>query len=76
MAKPVNYSEHIIVNPDILGGRPIVKGTRIPVEIVLERLARDLDTKRLFADYPQLTQEDVKAIYTRRLQDETEEVWL
>lgn len=62
MAKPVHYSDHISVDPEILGGRPVVKGTRIPVEIVLERLAHDLNTKTLFADYPQLTQEDVKAI--------------
>lgn len=61
MAKPVNYSEHIIVNPDTLGGIPVVKGTRIPVEIVLKRLAHDLDTKTLFADYPRLTEDDIKA---------------
>jgi uncharacterized protein (DUF433 family) len=42
-------------------GKPVVKGTRIPNEIVLERLAEDLDTKALFADYPRLTEEDVKA---------------
>lgn len=66
-----NYHEHISINPHILGGKPVIKGTRIPVEIVLARLAHDLDTKTLFVDYPQLTQEDVKAIlhYTQVIFD-------
>ena len=55
------YKDRIIINPEILTGKPVVKGTRIPVELVLERLAEDFDTKMLFEDYPQLTQEDVKA---------------
>jgi len=56
-----NYQDRIIVDPKIMVGKPVVKGTRIPVEIVLERLAEDLDTKTLFEDYPRLTEEDVKA---------------
>ncbi len=56
-----NYQDRIVVNPDILVGKPVVKGTRIPVELVLERLEEDTDTKLLFADYPQLTEADVKA---------------
>lgn len=42
-------------------GKPVIKGTRIPVELVLERLEEDTDTKLLFEDYPQLTNEDIKA---------------
>ena len=55
------YQDRIVVNPHILVGKPVVKGTRIPVELVLERLAEDRDTKLLFEDYPQLTEEDIKA---------------
>ena len=55
------YKDRILVNPEILTGKPVVKGTRIPVELVLERLAENLDPKELFADYPRLTEEDVKA---------------
>ena len=46
------YQDRIVVNPDILVGKPVVKGTRIPVELVLERLADGLDLKTLLADYP------------------------
>src|SRR5690242_6863531 len=57
-----HYYDRIVVDPDILGGKPVVKGTRIPVEIVVERLADDLDLNTLFEDYPRLTKEDVQAI--------------
>ena len=55
------YQDRIIVDPNILAGKPVVKGTRIPVEMVLKRLAQDLDMQTIFAAYPRLTREDVKA---------------
>ena len=55
------YQERIIVDPDILAGKPVVKGNRIPVELVLEYLAYDPDPKTLFEAFPRLTLEDVKA---------------
>ncbi len=61
MTKHINYSEHISINLSILGGKPVIKGTRIPVETILERLAHDLNTKTLFEDYPRLTEDDIKA---------------
>jgi uncharacterized protein (DUF433 family) len=56
-----NYQDRIIVDPRILAGKPVIKGTRIPVKLVLEHLSQNLDTKTLFAAYPRLTEEDVKA---------------
>ena len=44
-------------------GKPVVKGTRIPVELVLEYLARNPNFGDLFADYPRLTMDDVKACF-------------
>lgn len=55
------YQDRIMVDPEILGGKPVVKGTRIPVTLVLKRLAQDLDLTTLLAAYPRLTLEDVKA---------------
>ncbi len=55
------YQERIVISPEILAGKPVIRGTRIPVDLVLERLEEDTDTKLLFADYPQLTTEDIKA---------------
>src|SRR5579871_831458 len=61
MTKQSFYQERIIVDPNILAGKPVVKGTRIPVELVLKRLAQDLDMQTLFEAYPRLTKEDVQA---------------
>jgi uncharacterized protein (DUF433 family) len=56
-----NWRERIVFNPDIQVGKPTVKGTRLSVELVLARLAVDLDLEELFVGYPRLTREDVQA---------------
>ncbi len=55
------YQERIVTNPEILVGKPVVRGTRIPVSLVLKRLSQDLDLQTLFESYPRLTIDDVKA---------------
>ena len=56
-----NYADRIIQDPKIMVGKPVVKGTRIPVELVLGHLAANPDLDELFAAYPRLTIEDVQA---------------
>jgi uncharacterized protein (DUF433 family) len=51
----------IVVDPEIMVGKPVVRGTRIPVELVLQKLASNLDIEGLLIDYPRLTREDIKA---------------
>jgi uncharacterized protein (DUF433 family) len=53
--------DRIIEDPEIMVGKPTVKGTRIPVELVLEQLSYNLDPKELYEAYPRLTEEDVRA---------------
>ena len=68
-AEPVtSYLDRIVVDPKIMLGKPTVRGTRIPVDLVLEQLSYDLDPRELFAAYPRLTEDDVKACiaYARR----------
>ncbi len=69
-----NYQERIVRIPGLVGGKPVIKGTRIPVDLILDRLAYDLDLKTLFEDYPRLTKEDIKAclVYARELVEEEE----
>jgi uncharacterized protein (DUF433 family) len=55
------YQDRIIVDPEILVGKPVVKGTRISVELVLEHLAANLDVQTLLDSYPRLAAEDVQA---------------
>ena len=61
--------DRIVVDPKIMAGKPIVRGTRIPVDLVLKRLSQDLDLEGLFEAYPRLTLDDVKACldYARAL---------
>jgi len=54
-------TKRIVVDPRILAGKPVVKGTRVPVELVLKKLAVNPDLKDFFAAYPRLTVDDVKA---------------
>ena len=55
------YQDRIVADPEIMVGKPVVKGTRIPVELVLAHLAENPDLEDLFAAYPRLKLEDVKA---------------
>jgi uncharacterized protein (DUF433 family) len=55
------YQDRIIQAPDIVVGKPVIKGTRIPVERIIAHLAHNPDLGDLFAAYPELTLEDVKA---------------
>jgi uncharacterized protein (DUF433 family) len=62
-------TERIVEDPAVLGGKPVVKGTRIAVELVLEYLAHNPNFAELFTDYPRLTMDDVRACfaYAQRL---------
>ena len=66
--------ERIVRIPGLVGGKPVIKGTRIPVEMILERLTYDLDLTTLFEDYPDLTEKDIKAClaYAQGLVEEEE----
>ncbi len=55
------YRDRISQDPQVMVGKPVVKGTRIPVELVLAKLAQNPSLDELFTDYPRLTLEDVKA---------------
>ena len=57
------YMERITQNPEVMAGKPVIKGTRIPVERVLAHLAQNPDLSDLFAAYPELTKDDVKASF-------------
>ena len=54
-------SERIVVDPEILAGKPVVRGTRLAVEFILELLAADQSEGEILANYPGLTREDILA---------------
>jgi uncharacterized protein (DUF433 family) len=72
--KQQNYHERIVRIRGVVGGKPVIKGTRIPVDMILERLTNDLDLQTLFEDYPDVTEADIKACvaYAKELVEEEE----
>jgi uncharacterized protein (DUF433 family) len=57
----MDWRERITVNPKVLVGKPIVKGTRISVEFVIDLLARGWTTEEILKEYNHLKPEDVQA---------------
>jgi uncharacterized protein (DUF433 family) len=55
------WPERIIIDPEILAGKPVIRGTRIAVELILELLAAGQYEHEILANYPGLTREDVLA---------------
>lgn len=57
----MDWRERIEVAPGRLGGKPVVRGSRIPVELVVQMVADGWPDERILASYPSLTAEDVRA---------------
>ena len=57
----MNWRDRIVSDPDILVGKPAVKGTRISVELILGWLAQGWTHEMLLDSYPQLAREDILA---------------
>ena len=53
--------KRITVNPEIFGGKPIIRGMRISVELILSLLAQGETENSILADYPDLASEDLRA---------------
>jgi uncharacterized protein (DUF433 family) len=53
--------ERIVIDPKVMVGKPVVKGTRITVEAILKLLSAGASVEEILEDYPQLKKEDVKA---------------
>jgi uncharacterized protein (DUF433 family) len=53
--------DRIVVDPEILVGKPVIKGTRIPVYLIIEFLANGLTQEEILYQYPTLKKEDIKA---------------
>ncbi|MDP2845997.1 MAG: DUF433 domain-containing protein [Candidatus Methanoperedens sp.] len=57
----IEMEERIVVNPKIMVGKPIIRGTRIPVDAILKRLADGMSVGEILEEYPNLTGEDIRA---------------
>lgn len=53
--------QRISVNPEIMVGKPVIRGTRIPVELIVRMLAQGVPEQEILQEYPGLKPEDIRA---------------
>lgn len=57
----MQLAERIEANPDVMLGKPVIRGTRVPVELILRRISEGATEEDLLASYPHLTRDDIRA---------------
>ncbi len=57
----MKLADRIEINPNVMQGKPVIRGTRIPVELILRKLSEGATEKDLLDAYPRLTSEDIRA---------------
>jgi len=57
----MNWQDHIIIDPAVLTGKPVIKGTRLAVEFIVGLLAADWSEEDVVTNYPGVTHEDLLA---------------
>jgi uncharacterized protein (DUF433 family) len=59
----MNWREHIETNPEVMGGKPVIRDTRITVEIILDWFVAGWSEAEIFENYPRLTPEALRAVF-------------
>lgn len=67
--------DRIVIDPGICGGRPCIRGTRLPIAVILDGLAEGLTGETLIDHYPQLTNDDICAALAYAGELAREQVW-
>jgi len=57
----MNWQERVTIDPDVLGGKPVIKGTRLAVEFIVDLLASDWTEADILRNYPSITHADIQA---------------
>ncbi len=61
-SETVDWRSHVVIDPAVLGGKPIIKGTRLAIEFVLELMAGGWSEQEILRNYPNLTREAMRAV--------------
>jgi uncharacterized protein (DUF433 family) len=56
-----NLLDRIVINPEIMTGKPIIKGTRLTVQYIIHLLAQDISQEEILREYPGLVKDDILA---------------
>ncbi|MFN8441735.1 MAG: DUF433 domain-containing protein [Caldilineaceae bacterium] len=57
----IDFRARITYNPNVMVGKPVIRGTRIPVDLIVRMVAQGLTTQEILKDYPRLKIEDIQA---------------
>ena len=57
----MSWQDQIVIDPEILAGKPVIKGTRLPVEFIIDLLAQGWTEAEILHNYPGLTRDDLRA---------------
>jgi uncharacterized protein (DUF433 family) len=57
----MEWKERIVVDPEILVGKPVIKGTRLAVELIVDLMAQGWSEQEILENYPGITHEDLQA---------------
>ena len=57
----IDFRTRITYNPNVMVGKPVIRGTRIPVDLIVRLVAQGLSTQEILTDYPRLKIEDIQA---------------
>ena len=56
--------QRVTTNPNVMAGKPVIRGTRIPVELIVRMLAQGISEEEILSQYPRLEPEDIRAALT------------
>lgn len=59
----MNWKDFIIIDPDILVGKPVIKGTRLSVDFIMRLLAQGWTEQQIFDNYPQISTSSLQAVF-------------
>jgi uncharacterized protein (DUF433 family) len=63
MEKTMDWKERIVIDPEILVGKPVIKGTRLAVEFIIDLMAQGWNEKDILQNYPGITRQDIQACF-------------
>lgn len=56
--------DRIAINPQVMVGKPVIRGTRVPVELIVKMLARGIPQHEILSEYARLVSEDLRTAFT------------
>jgi uncharacterized protein (DUF433 family) len=57
----LNILDRIEINPEVCNGKPVIKGTRVPISVILDQLAEGEPWEKILGGFPELKREDIQA---------------